>query len=241
MLRFYQDLLSSWLSSAIQLTDFLVPQVAVTRGHSAISKRYWLIVLLLYQGIAAATSVRTMTIDELVNGSELVIEGRVLNITTEKGVVSERLIRTKVTIEVMDVLKGNYDPSTITLSFLGGTFDDRRLQVDAMEYPEMDEHGIYFIESADREQVHPLLGWSQGHLLVKANLSGQLGVQSRAGAPVVIDDDTDQLMVNSIGLIAPAPQSTFTGGVIWNESISPVIPPPISVLDFKAKIKVMAK
>ena len=50
--------------------------------------------------------------------------------------------------------------------------------------PEIGERGIYFVESLQRRQVHPLYGWSQGHFLVMADERGVERVLTRAKRPV---------------------------------------------------------
>jgi hypothetical protein len=53
-----------------------------------------------------------------------------------------------------------------------------------MDYPTLGEHGIYFVESLNRRQVHPLYGWAQGHFIAHADESGRLRLQTATGQPV---------------------------------------------------------
>ncbi|MDZ7664865.1 MAG: hypothetical protein U5K27_05970 [Desulfotignum sp.] len=41
-----------------------------------------------------------------------------------------------------------------------------------LKFPQPGERGIYFVESLERMQVHPLYGWSQGHFLVRPDETG---------------------------------------------------------------------
>jgi hypothetical protein len=126
--------------------------------------------LLVVSGTTGATSVRQLSLEELLEGAELVFEGRVVDIVThslEAGSKGEGgRVYTTVTFEILDLVKGEYAQPTLTLSFLGGSADSRSLVVEEMRLPAAGERGIYFVESLVRRQVHPLYGWSQGHFLV---------------------------------------------------------------------------
>ena len=132
-----------------------------------------LVCLLVVSGAVGATSVRQLSLDELVQGAELVFEGRVVDIAThslEAGSAPQAgLVYTTVTFQILDLVKGEYVQSTLTLSFLGGSAGGRSLVVEEMRLPAVGERGIYFVESLARRQVHPLYGWSQGHFLVVAD------------------------------------------------------------------------
>lgn len=126
--------------------------------------------LLVVSATAGATSVRQLSLEELLEGAELVFEGRVVDIATHSleagsGGVGG-LVYTTVTFEILDLVKGEYAQPTLTLSFLGGSAGGRSLVVEEMRLPAAGERGIYFVESLARRQVHPLYGWSQGHFLV---------------------------------------------------------------------------
>ncbi len=149
-------------------------RVALMNGKSLKPAGVWLawllVCLLVVSGAAGATSVRRLSLDELVQGAELVFEGRVVDIAThslEAGSKGEGgLVYTTVTFEILDLVKGEYAQPTLTLSFLGGSAGGRSLVVEEMRLPAAGERGIYFVESLARRQVHPLYGWSQGHFLV---------------------------------------------------------------------------
>ena len=49
---------------------------------------------------------------------------------------------------------------------------DVTMAVSDMQVPQVGEHGIYFVESLVRSQVHPLYGWSQGHFIVETDDTG---------------------------------------------------------------------
>ncbi len=116
-------------------------------------------------GSASALSVKAVSVEELLGNSALVLEGQV-TASESRPVEGTRLIQTCVRIEIAEVIKGHYPAGSLELCFLGGTLDDVTMRVAGMRYPELGETGIYFVESLDRLQVHPLYGGPQGHFLV---------------------------------------------------------------------------
>ena len=118
-----------------------------------------------FPGSTSAFSVEAVSVEELLENSALVIEGRVMA-SESKPVEGTRLIQTCFRVEIAEILKGKYPEDSLELCFLGGTLDDVTLRVAGMRYPEIGETGIYFVESLDRLQVHPLYGGPQGHFLV---------------------------------------------------------------------------
>jgi hypothetical protein len=50
--------------------------------------------------------------------------------------------------------------------------------------PERGEKGIYFVESLQRRQAHPLYGWSQGHFVVVEDERGVERVLTKTKLPV---------------------------------------------------------
>ena len=139
--------------------------------------------LLVVCGSAAhATSVVEVTIEEMLQNSELIFEGRVIDVKVREH--GDHPIQTRVTFEIIDIIKGDVKGKKITLGFLGGEVAGRKLSVSNMHMPELHEHGIYFVESPGRNLVQPLYGWSQGHLKIKQDPDGQERVFTRSGQPV---------------------------------------------------------
>ncbi len=120
---------------------------------------------------AHASTVREVDFAEAVNGSELVFEGVVVSkytgISRETGQPFTYFL-----FHIQEVIKGTYRDQTITLGYLGGPKDDRFLVVTGMKMPDVGESGIYFVESLSRQQVHPLYGWQQWHLLKYVDTDG---------------------------------------------------------------------
>ncbi|MDY0222921.1 MAG: hypothetical protein RBR67_17460 [Desulfobacterium sp.] len=129
-----------------------------------------------------AASVRQVTMDEMLLECQFVFEGRVLSLESEES--SPKRIHTYVTFEIIDTIKGEYPCETITLSFLGGTVGDVTMAVSDMKVPQVGERGIYFVESLERSQVHPLYGWNQGHFLVQPDDTGMERIMTNNEQPV---------------------------------------------------------
>lgn len=147
-------------------------------------KSFCLFCLMMLSAAAGAATVRGVSLDQMLHRSALVFEGRVTEIDTRPSNTS-RMIYTFVTFEILDVIHGDYQEDTIELRFLGGTLPDGRgMHVSEMRYPEIGEEGIYFVESLERRQVHPLYGWTQGHLLVHRDRRGVRRVTAHDGRPI---------------------------------------------------------
>ncbi|NTV14739.1 MAG: hypothetical protein HGA96_12545 [Desulfobulbaceae bacterium] len=144
-----------------------------------------------------AASIRQVTMDEMLQQCQFVFEGQVLTIEAKEN--AQKRIHTFVTFAIQEIIKGEYHSDTITLSFLGGTVGDVTMGVSDMQYPQVGEHGIYFVESLDRVQVHPLYGWDQGHFLVEADNTGTDRVMTLSKQPVteVLGDSPAKLMNSS--------------------------------------------
>lgn len=141
--------------------------------------------------IAHATTVKEIAIDELATTAEFIFEGRCIDTTTQQ-VSNSRFIKTVATFEVIDVIKGNYSELTIQLDYLGGKLNGKELKVGDMQLPEVDDHGIYFVEKLNEQQVHPLLGWDQGRINIREDVNGVERVGTSHDNPITnIQTTTD--------------------------------------------------
>lgn len=145
------------------------------------------------------SSVRQTTVAEMVEHSEFVFEGRVTKIEARDDADGRR-IHTYVLFEILDVIKGPSQGASLELRFLGGTVGERTLSVTDMRLPGLGEHGIYFVESLSRNQVHPLFGWSQGHLLVLTDGDEQKRVFSFDRLPVVAVEPAPRGSARGVGV-----------------------------------------
>jgi hypothetical protein len=128
--------------------------------------------LLLTIGTAYTSTFLKVNLDQVLEGSEFVFEGRVLSKETRLSPVNGSPY-TYFNFEIIDVIKGSTGHNTIELGFMGGPKGDFILQVSDMIMPNIGEKGIYFVESLSQQLVHPFFGWQQGHhLIVLDTISG---------------------------------------------------------------------
>ena len=115
--------------------------------------------------VPSASSVLAVSLEQLSKSAQIVFEGEVIGVTSDFN-ANQTAIHTHVTFRVVDVVKGVYDQTEITLRFLGGTVGEISLDVSDSTLPKLGEKGIYFVESLGRFQVNPLYGMDQGHFLI---------------------------------------------------------------------------
>jgi hypothetical protein len=173
--------------SAVVLSQMVSGQrlLMQTNLMHRIAKRWLSLISVLLMSLsvpANATTVLQLSFEEVVDSAELIFEGRVTDV--EAVQTGPRSIHTKVTFEVISVIKGNYTEAGITLQFLGGDVDGRRLVVQGMQIPAQGDTGIFFVESLQDTLIHPLVGWSQGHFLLETDASGEHRVLTADHAPV---------------------------------------------------------
>lgn len=124
------------------------------------------ILSLLISTQVLATTVLKVGMNELAQNAEFVFEGKVLSKQVRASKVTGRPC-TYFVFSIKDVIKGSYDQPQIELCFAGGTLNGLTMKVSDMAMPSVGETGIYFVDALGKEPIHPLLGWSQGHYLVK--------------------------------------------------------------------------
>ena len=183
---------------------------------------------LLAAQVSEASSVRSVSMDQMIDGSEVVFEGRVLGRRfVDDG--DAKHLRTCVRFEVLDVVKGPQLASPLELCFAGGRSKagiTRR--ISDLDLPAPGERGIYFVESLADRMFSPMLGWSQGRFLV--DRSGEM--KTAGGQPVVAldasSDDADGIS-NGVALGARVAQRGARGAAA-----------PMDVDAFKARVREIA-
>jgi len=124
--------------------------------------------LVLFPTLSIATTIWAVTFEELVQYAEFVFEGRVITVESVRP-PNSRLPLTCVLFEIGEVFKGSHSGDTVDLCFLGGISGDYTVHVPNMQYPKLDEKGIYFVKSLARQYANPLYGWEQGHFLIETD------------------------------------------------------------------------
>jgi len=185
---------------------------------------------------AQASTVLQMSFDEVVDGAELVFEGRVTGLESRR--INDGSIHTFVTFHISEVVKGAFTGDTIELRFLGGQIGSTGLRVSDMQMPELGETGIYFVETLRDFQVNPLVGWAQGHFLIEDMGNGASVVTTASHDPIVSVEAAD-------GVANTQAQAVFSKGVAKGLSISKGVASSatrgLSAEQFKANIRAIVE
>jgi len=198
-------------------------------NQSSAPPRTLLVLLLSFACLsgAYATSIRGVTLEEMLLHSQLVFEGWVTE--SHASQAPDGMISTSITFTVTDIIKGNLPGKTLALDFLGGTVDSTSTVISGMHLPLPGEHGIYFVEAPGRKQVNPLYGWSQGHFIVKKDSAGTDRVMTNRGIPIT--------RILDISYASPAVglSNGIAGGIITANGRS--ASPGLSIQEFKKSLR----
>ena len=190
------------------------------------------LVLLGSAGVHGA-SVRSLSIHDLSERADSIFEGRVIGSRVVED-ANQRLIRTLVTFEIIDPIKGEGAVKTVELSFLGGEIGGRGLRVSNQMIPRSGERGIYFLENLQQRKINPFLGWAQGHFLVTHDpVMKRQGVQTRSGLPVY------ELLEKEKTPPAVSLSEGIARGVVTEPQLG--VSAPLSAEEFKQTIREMIR
>ena len=166
-----------------------------------ISLAFFVFSLSLYHSLSLATTIRAVTFEELLQNAEFVFEGQVIAVESVMP-PNSRLPSTCVSFEINEVLKGSRTDDTVDLCFLGGISGEYTVHVANMQYPKLDEKGIYFVKSLAHQSANPLFGWEQGHFLIETDsYTSREYIVTATGQPVTgIELEVAPLHVLSTGV-----------------------------------------
>ena len=179
-----------------------------------------------------ATTIRSVSVDEMLERSELIFVGRVSGTKVRAG-QNPATIRTCANFAIIEIWKGPALTGPLELCFAGGSRGSTRRQIHRMIYPVLGETGIYFVASLSDNLVHPLYGWNQGYLRIPQVAGAPAGVHTVDGDAVVdVESRPD-----------PTPAALSTGvarGMKTRRSRSDALP-PLSPAAFKEKLRQILK
>ena len=170
-------------------------------SHSAPTRLGQIVVLLscaLFSIPLLATTLIGMDIDDVAAKAEMVFEGEVIQSQAQLD-SSSGIINTYITFRIIDLVKGDFNGDSIELKFTGGELNGKIVEVSGSTLPKLRESGIYFVESTSADMLNPLMGWSQGHFLIKTQ-GGRRTVHTVNDNPV-----TQIQSVSAIPLVIKAP------------------------------------
>ncbi|MFN3163577.1 MAG: hypothetical protein ACE37N_08880 [Pseudohongiellaceae bacterium] len=190
-----------------------------------------------YNGLYA-TSLFSLSIDEVAEDAELIFEGSVLSREARVDTASG-IIYTYVTFSVGEVIKGNYSGEQLELRFTGGEVNGEIVEVSGLTLPAAGEQGIYFVESLYRDLVNPLLGWSQGHYLI-VEQDGEQQITTNDRQPITSIQPQAQVPAT-----LRRPQRIIDGkhaaatGVVTSNAAALSVERPLTPAQFKARIRAL--
>lgn len=190
-----------------------------------------------YNGLYA-TSLFSLSIDEVAEDAELIFEGSVLSREARVDTASG-IIYTYVTFSVGEVIKGNYSGEQLELRFTGGEVNGEIVEVSGLTLPAAGEQGIYFVESLYRDLVNPLLGWSQGHYLI-VEQDGEQQITTNDRQPITSVQPQAQVPAT-----LRRPQRIIDGkhaaatGVVTSNAAALSVERPLTPAQFKARIRAL--
>jgi hypothetical protein len=133
----------------------------------------------------STTSVASMTFDELLAESAIVVRGEVVDVRSDwrDRRPDSGPIVTFVTVRVQQTLKGAPSPQLL-LQFLGGTVGDRTLRVAEMPQFKVGDRDILFINDV-AQPASPIVGFFIGRFPIRVDaFSGREFVTTYDGRPL---------------------------------------------------------
>lgn len=143
-----------------------------------------LLALMMSPAGVSASSIRAVTVDEMINRAGVVFNGTVIGKSTHRD-SSNGNIYTDVTFSVTTVIFGDLAESEIVLTYMGGEYAGLRLEIAGTSVPQLGEEVVLFAENPSKRLVNPAYGWSQGYFRVLSDSTdGQKYVFTESGKPV---------------------------------------------------------
>ena len=114
--------------------------------------------MLGFHGFLTATTVRRLSLDDLVARAETIVAGKVID-SRVYWASDRKLILTSYTVQVGESIKGNA-PQTVTITTVGGKIGNTILHVSGMPEFQPGENAIVFLERAGSYTT--VVGLNQG-------------------------------------------------------------------------------
>jgi len=122
--------------------------------------------MLLLAGVAVATTLKRLSLDEVAHGSREIVVGTVQKTVAVAGDDERNLIFTDVEFGQLAIWKGSVSDSTVTYRFTGGTIGRRTLTVVGVPRFEVGKRYVLFA-NPDADEICPTVGWMQGRYVVR--------------------------------------------------------------------------
>jgi len=129
----------------------------------------WPLLLSLFAfvvSLAQATSIRPPHFEQLVERSGRIVRAEVRDVRPyEDSHEGKRIVRTEITLEVLESLDGAVPLGELKIRQLGGQVGDLRLEVGAMPKFEVGKELVLFLHGTD-SFICPTVGWGHGKYFV---------------------------------------------------------------------------
>ena len=133
---------------------------------------------LLLAAAAGATTIRRLSLEEVVAHSSEILVGTVTSTRAVEGGPPRNLVYTEVTFGRLEVLKGRVDGTSVTHRFAGGTLGNRTVEVVGV--PSFAKGRRYvLLANPSLDWLCPAVGWWQGCYGV--------GTEAETGEEIVLD------------------------------------------------------
>lgn len=189
--------------------------------------RLWLLVLLLSFLLSPswATTVVPPDFTTMVKRAEIIFSGQVTDVRSQwLGEGSQRCIVTKVSLTVLKTLKGSAS-SPYVLQTLGGTVDNRTMEVDGVPQFKVGDRTLLFVEH-NGTQICPLVGFMHGYFRIATDTkSSQEIILRYNGEPLRSTTEIDQIHQQAVASSGTQLET------------SEIVGPPMKRADFEAEIQ----
>lgn len=162
-----------------------------------------MLTLLLWQGVASATSLQNVTIDEQATDSDLVIEGQVDRQWFELPAVENAFIVTRSHVIITHEFKGHVVSGEVLLTTPGGYYPDgSHDQVPGTPAVGVGDHVIAHLKIVSDGAIVRLQNWTGGLLLLGDNDS-----------QAILDAQGRLLTITADGLLLPIADQQFEDAI----------------------------
>ena len=136
------------------------------------TKYFSLLFIGIFIGMETSAMVIHMERQELIQRSEKIFVGQVINISYKRN-QQGNLIHTDVTFQIEEMLLGAFIPQ-ITLTFAGGTLNGETHEVSDVPTFSIQEKALLMVERSDYPLISPITGSFQGKYTAVRNSNGVL-------------------------------------------------------------------
>lgn len=182
--------------------------------------------------LALVTTVRATTViapdfNRLVDSSDYIVRAVVLSVVSEwhtpPNQPGDRYIRTNVTLDVLEVIKGT-PPSPLVLTHLGGRVGEDEFTVDGAPKFTVGQESILFVKGNGR-QISPLVGMMHGFYPIRRDkATGHSQVMRSNGQPLYNEQEVSLPPTTASSTLSRNPQAR-----------------PMTSADFAARIRLARK